>query len=240
MKNQEVTPRPARPVKENVLVVEDEQDLQELMKFNLSREGYRVQCASNGREALDLVRRHPPHIIVLDVLIPEIDGLEVCRALKADTTSSHIPIIMVTARSEESDVVAGLEIGADDYLTKPFSPRVLIARIRALLRRKAAQKVGEQSPLDVHGLQIHPGRHEVLAGGQPIELSFTEFRILLVLARAPGWVFSRYQIVDGVRGHDTIVTDRSVDVHIASLRKKLGDYGQLIETVRGVGYRFKA
>lgn len=225
-------------VKEHILVVEDESDLQELIKFNLIKEGYRVDCASSGQEALNKVRESQPNLIVLDILLPGIDGLEVCRTLKNNPETSQIPIIMVTAKAEESDIITGLEMGADDYLTKPFSPKVLVARIRALLRRKVAVELTSQSPIEYHNLMIHPGRHEVIANGEVTNLSFTEFRILLVLAKSPGWVFNRYQIVNEVRGNDSIVTDRSVDVHIASLRKKLGTCGNLIETVRGVGYRF--
>jgi two-component system phosphate regulon response regulator PhoB len=226
--------------RERILVVEDELDLQELIRFNLARDGYRVACASNGREAIQLIKSNRPQLIVLDLLLPEVDGLQICRYLKAEPETRDIPVIMVTAKGEEADIVAGLEVGADDYLPKPFSPRVLVARIRALLRRKAAQEVAGERPITIHALQIHPGRFELLAGGEPIDLSFTEFRILITLARQPGWVFSRYQIVNAVRGDDVIVTDRSVDVHIANLRRKLGEYGSYVQTVRGVGYRFKA
>jgi two-component system phosphate regulon response regulator PhoB len=146
---------------------------------------------------------------------------------------------MLTAKGEESDIVAGLELGADDYVTKPFSPKVLIARIRAVLRRRTAAPADESAALSVHDLVINPGRHEVLAGGKPVELTFTEFRILQFLARRPGWVFTRYQIVEAARGEDIAVTDRSVDVHVVSLRRKLGGRGKYIETVRGVGYRFR-
>ncbi len=225
--------------REKILVVEDEHDLQELVRFNLTREGYRVSLAANGIEALDEIKANMPQLIVLDLMMPEMDGLELCRIVKTEAGTKHIPIIIVTAKTEESDIVAGLEVGADDYLTKPFSPRVLIARIRAVLRRKAAMEVNSQDPIQIHDLQIHPGKYELLAAGRQVDLSFTEFRILLALAKSPGWVLSRYQIVNQVRGDDAIVTDRSVDVHVANLRKKLGSYGDLVETVRGVGYRFR-
>ncbi len=234
----EMRNEPARSFKERILVVEDEEDLQELLRVNLSREGYRVICASTGRDALVQVKNTPPQLIVLDILLPEIDGLQVCRLLKENPDTRHIPVIMVTAKSAESDIVAGLEVGADDYVTKPFSPKVLVARIRAQLRRKTAHQFSEEQPIQRHELLIHPGRYEVLADGKPINLSFTEFKILLVLAKNPGWVFSRYQIVNEVRGDDNIVTDRSVDVHIANLRRKLGIYGKYVETVWAVGYRF--
>lgn len=225
--------------RERILVIEDERDLQELIRFNLSRDGYRVTCASDGREAIQLIKTSRPQLIVLDLLLPEIDGFQICKYLKSEPDTRDIPVIMVTAKSEEADIVAGLEVGADDYLPKPFSPRVLVARIRALLRRKAAQEISGEEPISIHELHIHPGRFQLLADGETIQLSFTEFKILLTLARQPGWVFSRYQIVNAVRGDDVVVTDRSVDVHIANLRRKLGEFGRYIQTVRGVGYRFQ-
>ncbi|MCK4283862.1 MAG: winged helix-turn-helix domain-containing protein, partial [Candidatus Brocadiae bacterium] len=172
-------------------------------------------------------------------MLPGVDGLEVCRLLKNDPRTSHAAIVMLTAKGEEADIVAGLELGADDYVTKPFSPRVLVARVRAVLRRKLAEPADENSPVKLGQMSIHPGRHEVLVQGEPVELTATEFRILHFLARRSGWVFTRYQIVDGAQGPDAMVTDRSVDVHIVSLRRKLGALGSQIETVRGVGYRLK-
>jgi two-component system phosphate regulon response regulator PhoB len=226
--------------RERILVVDDEEDLLELVNYNLTKEGYRVECVSSGEEALSAARQNFPDLIVLDLLLPWVDGLEICRLLKADSRTSHIPILMLTAKSEESDVVAGLELGADDYVTKPFSPRVLLARIRSLLRRsKIKDAAAEQGTIRVHELVIHSGRHEVLLAGEAIELTYTEFRLLHFLARKPGWAFTRMQIVDAVKGEDYPVTERSVDVQVAGLRKKMGDYGHYIETVRGVGYRFK-
>jgi two-component system phosphate regulon response regulator PhoB len=173
-------------------------------------------------------------------MLPGLDGLDVCRTLKSDDATSNLPIVMVTAKGEESDIVAGLELGADDYITKPFSPKVLIARVKAVLRRRAKPPADKNSALSFGDLLfIHPGRHEVLVKGKPVKLTLTEFRILHYLARRPGWVFSRYQIIDGVQGEDYVVTDRSVDVQIVGLRKKLGPAGNRIETIRGVGYRFK-
>jgi two-component system alkaline phosphatase synthesis response regulator PhoP len=222
-----------------ILVVDDEEDIIELLRFNLSREGYQVFCAASGEEALRLVRSEIPNLILLDLMLPGIDGLEVTRRLKNNSDTKNIPIVMLTAKGEEPDIVAGLELGADDYVTKPFSPRVLVARVRAVLRRKVVGLPEETSSFQVHDLVIHPGRHEVLLDGKPVELTFTEFAILNHLARRPGWVFTRYQIVDAVRGTDYPVTDRSVDVQVVGLRKKLGPAGNYIETVRGVGYRFK-
>jgi two-component system phosphate regulon response regulator PhoB len=225
--------------RERVLVVDDEQDLLELVAYNLNKEGYRVASVSSGEEALAAAKRDLPDLIVLDLLLPTVDGLEVCRRLKMDTRTQHIPVLMLTAKSEEADVVTGLELGAEDYVTKPFSPRVLVARVKAVLRRRSKDSSDEESAVTVHDLVIHPGWHEVLLAGKPIDLTFTEFRLLHFLARKPGWAFTRSQIVDAVKGEDYPVTERSVDVQVAGLRKKMGARGEYIETVRGIGYRFK-
>ena len=225
--------------KEKILVVDDEEDILELLRFNLSREGCQVFCASSGEEALRLVRSEIPDLMVLDLMLPGIDGLEVARRLKSDPNTKNLPIVMLTAKGEEADIVTGLELGADDYVPKPFSPRILVARVRAVLRRKVKEAPEETLVIRIHDLVIDPRRHEVLVKGEPVELTFTEFRILNYMARRPGWVFTRFQIVDAVRGEDYPVTDRSVDVQIVGLRKKLGSAGKYIETVRGVGYRFK-
>jgi two-component system, OmpR family, alkaline phosphatase synthesis response regulator PhoP len=224
---------------EKILLVEDEEEIRELVAYNLVKQGYRVISAETGEEGLRLVRSEPPDLIVLDLMLPGVDGLEVCRTLKRDPETESIPLVMLTAKGEEADIVTGLELGADDYLTKPFSPRVLTARIRAVLRRKSEEPIDEREELRLHGLTIHPGRHEVLVDGTAISLTATEFRVLYVLAQRPGWVFTRYQIANAVHGGDYIVTDRSVDVQIVGLRKKLGDAAAYIETIRGVGYRFK-
>jgi two-component system phosphate regulon response regulator PhoB len=225
--------------KESVLVVEDVEEIQELIRYNLSREGYPVQVVATGEEALKLARSARPDLIILDLMLPGIDGLEVCRELRNDPETREIPIVMATAKGEEADIVTGLELGADDYITKPFSPRVLLARIKAVLRRRAGEVTDETAVIRRHNMVIHPGRHEVLVENETVPLTFTEFKILHLLARRPGWVFTRYQIVDTVRGSEHPVSDRSVDVQIVGLRKKLGSVGQYIETVRGVGYRFK-
>ncbi len=225
--------------KENILVIEDEEDILELISFNLGKEGYRVVGATSGEQGLKAARANVPGLIVLDLMLPGIDGLEICKVLKNDSKTQHVPVIMLTAKSEESDVITGLEVGADDYITKPFSPKILIARIRSLLRRRARETDKSTSTIKAHDVLIHPGRHEVVVAGKPVDLTLTEFQILQLLARHPGWVFSRYQIVNEIRGDETIVTDRSVDVQIVGLRKKLGDAGQYIETVRGVGYKFR-
>lgn len=228
-------------IQPRILVVDDEEDLLELVRFNLARDGYDVLGVISGEEALKAVRRDPPDLIVLDLMLPGLDGLEVCRRLKADPRTRDIPIVMLTAKSEERDVVSGLERGADDYITKPFSPRVLSARVKALLRRLESERTADlESTLEVHDLVIHPGRHEVHLAGQVVDLTYTEFALLHFLAKKPGWAFTRTQIVDAVKGEDYPVTERSVDVQVAGLRKKLGDHASYIETVRGVGYRFRA
>jgi two-component system, OmpR family, alkaline phosphatase synthesis response regulator PhoP len=225
--------------RERILVVDDEEDLLELVNYNLTKEGFRVTCAASGERALKEAQSLLPDLIVLDLLLPRVDGLEVCRLLKADPQTKHIPIVMLTAKTEESDIVRGLDLGADDYITKPFSPRVLVARIKSVLRRKPATVPDRQQPLTIHNLTIDPGRHEVLIDNKPVQLTFTEFRLLHFLASKPGWAFTRSQIVDAVKGEDYPVTERSVDVQVTGLRRKLGDLGSYIETVRGVGYRFK-
>jgi two-component system alkaline phosphatase synthesis response regulator PhoP len=224
-----------------ILVVDDEDDLLELVRYNLTKEGYDVTCVGSGEEALKAVRRQIPDLIVLDLMLPSVNGLEVCRRLKADARTREVPVLMLTAKSEESDMIAGLDRGADDYIAKPFSPRVLNARIKALLRRQDTKKQAEaEHTIDVLELSIHPGRHEVTLAGEVLELTYTEFALLEFLAKRPGWAFTRTQIVDAVKGEDYPVTERSVDVQVAGLRKKLGTFGSYIETVRGVGYRFRA
>jgi two-component system phosphate regulon response regulator PhoB len=239
-----VTPKPktpATPPPQRILVVDDEEDLLELVRYNLAKEGYEVECVGSGEEALVSARRSPPDLVVLDLMLPAVDGLEVCRRLKADAKTRDVPIVMLTAKGEDADMVAGLERGADDYIAKPFSPRVLSARVRALLRRNESRRQAElETTIEVHELSIHPGRHEAKLAGRLVELTYTEFALLQFLARRPGWAFTRGQIVDAVKGEDYPVTERSVDVQVAGLRKKLGAFGSYIETVRGVGYRFRA
>ncbi len=229
--------------RENVLVVDDEEEILELVKYNLEKEGYAVVGVTSGESALAAARTKLPDVLVLDLMLPGVDGLEVCRRLKGDPKTRHIPIIMLTAKGSEADIVTGLELGAADYVTKPFSPRVLTARVKAVLRREA-EAAESDAVVRIKDLVIHPGRHQVLVGDTPVQLTATEFRILLFLARRPGWVFTRQQIVDAAQGDDVYVTDRyvtdrSVDVHIVSLRRKLGACGAYIQTVRGVGYRLQ-
>ncbi len=225
--------------KETVLVVEDEEDIAELVRLHLAREGYHVLCAGSGEDGLRLVQTRSPALVVLDLMLPGIDGLEVCREIRSHPATQRTSILMLTAKGEESDIVVGLQLGADDYVTKPFSPKVLLARVKALLRRKTEGVVDDQTSIALHHIVINPGRREVTVAGKPASLTYTEFGILHLLARRPGWVFTRTQIRDASRGEDSISTDRAVDVQIVSLRRKLGPAGKYIETVRGVGYRFK-
>ncbi|HUN19235.1 MAG TPA: response regulator [Caldisericia bacterium] len=225
--------------RENILVVDDEEDILELLRYNLAKNGFNVTTATSGEDALKTTKTKTFDIILLDLMLPGIDGLDVCKELKKNQSTSSIPIIMLTAKGEEADIVAGLELGADDYVTKPFSPRVLVSRIKAVLRRRGKVVTDENAPLRYDEMEIDPGRFKVFVKGSLVELTHTEFSILHFLAKKPGWVFTRYQIIDAIKGLDYPVTDRSVDVQVVGLRKKLGEYGDYIETVRGVGYRFR-
>jgi len=222
-----------------ILIVEDEPDLRQVMEYNLAAQGYQVTSATDGLEGLQAIRDNPPDLIVLDLLLPHLDGRDVCRAVREDVETCNIPIIMVTACTDESDIIAGLELGADDYIAKPFSPRVLISRIRVLLRQQTKPREN-LSLIDVGKIRLLPGQYEVLIDNAPISLTLTEYDILLLLAKSHGFVFNRQKIVDAVRGRDIIVTDRTVDVHVASLRKKLGECRSYLQTVRGVGYKLVA
>jgi two-component system phosphate regulon response regulator PhoB len=226
--------------KTQILIVEDEEDIRELVRYNLERENFAVTEAGSGEAGLKAAAKKKPDLILLDLMLPGKDGLQICRELKQSDASRDIPVVMMTARGEESDIVTGLELGAEDYIVKPFSPKVLVARVKAVLRRKAAPAAPDvEDVLRIYNLVIHPGRHEVTVDGKPIDLTATEFGLVHFLARRPGWVFTRYQIVDAVHGEDYPVTERSVDVQVVGLRKKLKKAGDYIETVRGIGYRFK-
>lgn len=226
---------------ESILLVEDERDIQELLKFHLERENFDVEAVGTGEDALRSLKTRIPSLVLLDLMLPGIDGLEVCRRLKAEAGTRDIPIIMLTAKDSEADIVTGLEMGAGDYITKPFSPRVLVARIHSVLRRPASALDEDSAGPVIHigPLTVDPGRHKVEIKGKEIQLTYTEFRILQLLAENAGRAFTRQQIVDQVRGESYAVTERIVDVQMVSLRKKLGALGDWIETVRGVGYRFK-
>jgi two-component system phosphate regulon response regulator PhoB len=235
------TPAPlAAMPKAHVFVVEDEEDIRELIRISLIREGYRVTCVESGEQALADLERMQPDLVLLDLMLPGIDGMDVCRHLKRIPELARLPIIMLTAKSEEADIVAGLECGADDYMVKPFSPRVLQARVKTALRSARRSPADDASAVLRFGkLAIHPLKHEAHLGTDRLDLTVTQFRILLTLAKRPGWVFSREQIVDASRGGNVTVTPRTVDVHMVHLRNKLEDYGRCIESVRGMGYRFR-
>lgn len=227
--------------KKSILVVEDDEDIQQLVSYNLVKAGFDVECAETGEEGIRKIEAEVPDLVLLDLMLPGIDGSEICRQLRLNEEYRELPVIMLTAKGEDADVVAGFDLGADDYITKPFSPEVLISRIKAVLRRKVREKNGpgreRGEVIEIHNLTIDPGRHEVTVAGKPVQLTLTEFGILEMLAKRPGWAFSRQQIIDAVRGYEYIVTPRAIDVQIFSLRKKLGETGKKIETVRGIGYR---
>ncbi len=225
--------------KEKIFVVDDEEDILDLVDYYLNKEGFQTKRFTSGEDILQALKKQVPDLILLDLMLPGVDGLEVCRMLKRDSDYSDIPVIMITAKGDEADIVSGLELGADDYIVKPFSGKVLLARIKAVLRRNESKLNNEDDIIQIHNLLIHPGRHEVMIDNNPVSLTFSEFRLLQFLARRPGWVFTRYQIVDALRGEDYPVTERAVDVQVVGLRKKLGQSGKYIETVRGVGYRFR-
>jgi len=225
--------------KPKILVIEDEPDILEVIQYNLEREGAKVITCRNGEQGLSRIRTDNPDLVVLDLMLPGMDGVEVCRQVKADPVTRDIPVIMVTAKGEESDVVLGLGIGADDYITKPFSPKELVARVKVVMRRGPLRDTGSQSEQVVRGpLVIDMGRHEARLEGELLTLTPTEMRLLFFLASHPGRVFPRAHLLSRVIGEDALVTDRNIDVHVRSLRQKLGEQASLIETVRGVGYRF--
>ncbi len=225
--------------RETIYIVDDEEDILDLVDYVMSKEGYTIRRFITGEQVLTAIYKNPPDLLLLDLMLPGVDGLEVCRRLKGDEDYSTIPVIMLTARGEEEDIVKGLELGADDYIPKPFSPRVLVARVKAVLRRRERPLPGSGDIITLGALRIHPGRHEVTINGKPLQLTHTEFSLLHFLAGRPGWVFTRYQIVDALRGEDYPVTERAVDVQVVGLRKKMGLLGKNIETVRGVGYRYR-
>lgn len=227
-------------IKETILIVDDEEDILELIKFNLEKEGYSIVKALTGEKAVKIAGQTSIDLIVLDLMLPGMDGLEVTKFLKTDKKTWKIPIIMLTAKGEESDIITGLELGADDYLLKPFSPKILIARIRAILRRGRKNMLSDRDVIKLEGgMIIDPAKYTLSIDGDVLDLTLSEFELFSFLADKKGWVFTRGQIVDAIRGKNYAVTDRSIDVIIAGLRKKLKNYASVIETVRGVGYRFK-
>ena len=222
-----------------IVVIEDEPDILEAIRYNLEREGFRVVVATSGDEGLKTVVREGPDLLLLDLLLPGLDGLEVCRRLKLDPVTQEIPIIMVSAKGEESDIVLGLGVGADDYVTKPFKPKELVARVRAVLRRGTYREDAGSERVVRGPLVVDATRHEVRLDGQGVILTPTEFRLLYLLASHPGRVFTRDLLVTRVIGDGAAVIDRNIDVHVRSIRKKLGEHRELIDTIRGVGYRFQ-
>jgi len=223
--------------KGKILIVEDDRDIAGMVEYNLIEEGYETISAFNGEDGVRLAKKERPDLIILDIMLPIIDGFEVCKILKKEQITSDIPVIILSAKSQETDKVVGLELGADDYITKPFSPRELIARIRAILRRGRAPSFS--SCIERGDIVIDSTKHKVIVGQKAVSLTSTEFKLLEFLAKRPGAVFSRDQIMDGVMGDDALVCDRTVDAHIKSLRRKLGKDKGYIETIRGAGYRFK-
>jgi two-component system alkaline phosphatase synthesis response regulator PhoP len=225
--------------KSTILVVEDEEDLRDIVIYNLERDGYKTIGVESGEEGLERAIALRPDLVILDLMLPGMNGMDVCRHLKQGEDTKDIPIIMASAKGEEADIVSGLELGADDYVTKPFSPRILLARVRSVLRRSQESSKEDVSTLQIDGLKIDTKKFQLSINEKSVDLTKSEFGIMHFLASHRGWVFTRYQIVDAIRGEKYVVTERAIDVQIAGLRKKLGEYADLIETVRGVGYRFK-
>jgi two-component system alkaline phosphatase synthesis response regulator PhoP len=231
----------ARKGKRRVLVVDDERDIAETILYNLGRNGYDTLVAYNGADALEIAQRERPDLVVLDLMLPGLDGTEVARRLKGDLRTADLPIVMLTAKGEETDVVVGLTLGADDYVTKPFSMKVLLARIGTVLRRReqAGDQPSDSALLKTGPLSIDTSRHEVAVNGEPVKLTLTEFKLLVALVGARGRVLTRDQLMDKAMGTDVFVTDRAIDVHVTAIRKKLGTANWLVHTVRGVGYRLQ-
>lgn len=226
-------------VNQNIVIVEDEEDIQELIQYNLNKNNFNTIICSTGEEALVSIPKIMPDLIILDLMLPGIDGLEVCKKLKNSENTEKLPIIMVTARGEEDDIIKGFEYGADDYVIKPFSLKILLSRIKAVLKRQNSEKYNQYSIIKLNNITINPQKFEVIIDGSPLKLTSAEFKVLHLLASRAGWVLTRYQIIDEIKGDEYEVTDRAVDVLMVGLRKKLNNYENYIETVRGVGYRFK-
>ena len=227
--------------KTTILIIEDDPDIVELLQYNLEREGFAVLAAAEGEAGLTVAMERQPALVLLDLMLPGVDGLEVCRRLKQEAVTRALPVIMLTAKGDETDIVLGLGLGADDYVTKPFSPKQLIARIRAVLRRGPVRDTAETPECIQHGpLLVDSSRHEVRVDGQPVALTLSEFRLLQALVGNPGRVFTRDQLLDRITKGESVIIDRNVDVHVRAIRRKLGDHGGLIVTVRGVGYKCRA
>ena len=224
----------------SILIIEDEPDIRQFISFNLKKNNYKVLTAMNGEEGLTITKKHKPDIVILDLMLPGIHGIEVCRLLNKNKDTKKIPIIMLTALGQEENIIKGLEAGADDYITKPFSFKILDARIKSVLRRYLSKgNTTQNESISIGGITINPLKREVKVNKTVVKLTYTEFEIIYLLASCPGLVFTRYQIINKVRDHNYLVTDRSVDFQIVGLRKKMKDKGRMIETIRGVGYRFQ-
>ena len=223
-----------------ILIIEDDKDIRDLISFNLSKNGYKTILSRDGEKGIEKAKNEKPDLVLLDLMLPGIHGLDVCKILKTDSSLNKLSIIMLTALGQEEDIIKGLEAGADDYITKPFSFKILFARIKSVLRRKKTKESSNKDPVNLYGVKIDPQTRQVIINENELKLTFTEFQILYLLASHPGWVFTRYQIINKIRSDNNSVTDRSVDFQIVGLRKKMNNLGKLIETIRGVGYRFKS
>ena len=223
-----------------ILIIEDDKDIRDLISFNLSKNGYKTILSRDGEKGIEKAKNEKPDLVLLDLMLPGIHGLDVCKILKTDSSLNKLSIIMLTALGQEEDIIKGLEAGADDYITKPFSFKILFARMKSVLRRKKTKESSNKDPVNLYGVKIDPQTRQVIINENELKLTFTEFQILYLLASHPGWVFTRYQIIDKIRSDNNSVTDRSVDFQIVGLRKKMNNLGKLIETIRGVGYRFKS
>ena len=223
-----------------ILIIEDDKDIRDLISFNLLKNGYKTILSRDGEKGIEKAKNEKPDLVLLDLMLPGIHGLDVCKILKTDSSLNKLSIIMLTALGQEEDIIKGLEAGADDYITKPFSFKILLARIKSVLRRKKPKESSNKDSVNLYGVKIDPQTRQVIINENELKLTFTEFQILYLLASHPGWVFTRYQIIDKIRSDNNSVTDRSVDFQIVGLRKKMNNLGKLIETIRGVGYRFKS
>lgn len=230
---------PTAMAKASILIIEDDPDIVELLQYNLEKEGFPVRTAGDGETGLQAARRYKPGMILLDLMMPGMDGLEVCQHLKRDPSTSSIPLMMITAKSQESDVVAGLELGADDFLSKPFSPREVVARVRAVLRRGQGETKHVTTRIELDSVVLDKERYEIEVKGELVEFTRAEFRLIWALASSPGRVFARHELVEHITAGETFISDRNVDVHVSAVRKKLGEAGDLIRTVRGVGYKIR-
>jgi len=222
-----------------IAIIEDERDILELIEYNLLKEGFSTICSSDGAEGFKLIKKTLPDLAILDIMLPGMNGLNICKNMKSDPSLKNVPIIIVTAKGDENDIILGLELGADDYVTKPFSPKALVSRVKAVLRRGPVKSADEErEKIVIHGISIDISKHEVQIDNKPVAFTATEFKILRFFTTQPGRVFTRDQLLKDAMG-DSYIVDRNVDVHIKTIRKKMGKYREYLETVRSVGYRFR-